>query len=119
MPITVGLTDAIFAVIPRRKTLEVVFEGCFEARPVVWMNDDLLQPDAARTDLQFGTEAIEHFHLLRHKQPIAPDVPVPVPFVRSFHGECIALLALTQRSLARSDAPYLTQQRVYREHAKQ
>src|SRR6202041_982093 len=119
MPIAVGLTDAIFAVIPRGTTLEVVFEGRFEARPVVGMNEDLRQPGAARTDLRFGTEAIEHFHRLRHKQPVGPDVPVPVPFVGSFHGECVALLALTQRSLTRGDAPYLTQQSVDGEPAKQ
>src|ERR1039458_2122118 len=38
-----------------------------------------------------------------------------MPIVRSLHSECIALLALTQRSLAGRNPPYLTQQSGYGE----
>src|SRR5271170_755425 len=110
MPFAVRVTNAIFAFIAARTSLEMVIDIGLEARQVVGMNYYLRQPFITGLDLGIRALTIEQFHLRRQVYTPRRDVPVPMSFVRSFHGECIALLAVAQRSLTGRHLAYLAQQ---------
>src|ERR1700727_2403847 len=102
------MTDAKFALEMCRASLEMVLECRFQARRVAGVHGDSGCPVGARDNLGFRALTTQYHHLRRQEQAVRRYVPVPMSFVRSFHSERVALMALTQRLLARRNTSYLT-----------
>ena len=103
-PLAAGLMDAVFALIARRTSLEMSSHRGLDARRVIGVNYDLRGPCTASPDT-VSARPHPDFHLRRQKQAIGREVPIPMPFVRTFHRERIALLTFAQRVLADLNPP--------------
>ena len=99
------MTDAVFGLVLWGTSREVIGYRGLEVRYVIGMNHDFRPPLAASGDDTVGALPRQRLHLRRKEQVIRRNVPVPMPLIRSFHCERIALLAVTQRALAGLDSP--------------
>ena len=100
MPVTVRVANPELALEARQSTCKVTLERRIEPRPIFRMHLEETKPFRSRAHRHADAASVEHFHPGRKKQAIGRHIPVPVPLVRSLHGEGIALLALAKRPLA-------------------
>jgi hypothetical protein len=111
VPFAIGMTYAIFRLVMIGPSLEMIAHRGFHSPRVVGMNVERSDPCFAGSDRGVHAAAMQHLHLRRQERGSLLEIPVERTLVRALHRECVALLALAQRSLAKLDSPDLVHQR--------